>query len=277
MKNVDVSVVVINYNTFDLTCHCIDSILNHSQAVAIEIILVDNASTDRDPEDFKSRYPAIVLVKSSENTGFSKGNNLGIKKAIGTYILLVNSDAQLVNNVCLVLREFLLAHDRIAAVTARLEYPDGTVQHNCQRFPSIGYKLFELLRIQKLVPRGIAGRILLGPFFDYNSVVFPDWIWGTCFMFKKELLERLPSRKLADEFFMYGEDVQWCLEFKKLGYRVAFTPSAKLIHYVGKSGGKSSEHVEENMRLLLARYYSPLHRKLISFIDKCLHASIRSY
>lgn len=270
MEKVDVSIVVINYNTFDLTCQCVDSIYRHAASDSFEIILVDNASSERDPSDFLGRFPRLNLIKSRENLGFAKGNNLGIGQAKGEYILLLNSDAVLLNDVPAILINFLKEHNDVAAASGRLEYPDGRIQHNCQRFPSVRYGLFELLRLQKVVGKQRGGKILFGAFFDHRSVAFPDWIWGTCFMFRRQLLDELPGGKLADDFFMYGEDVQWCMEFKGLGYRIAFEPEARVLHYMGKSGGAKSALIDANMNILMDKYYSPLEKHCIRLLDRML-------
>jgi GT2 family glycosyltransferase len=263
----EISIVIINYNTFDFTCKCIESILKYTYSIVYEIILIDNASTEIEPNEFKKLFSDIILIKSDQNVGFSKGNNLGISVAKGEFILLLNSDTTFKNNVPLILHNFLISHENIAAVSGRLEYPDGTIQHNCQRFPSLRYRLFELFRLQKILPGNKGGKVLFGFFFDYKSVAYPDWIWGTCFMFRKNLLHMLPEKKLADDFFMYGEDIQWCLEFKKIGYGVAFDPSAEIIHCVGKSGANRLELMDENMQSFMSRYYSLLHRKFLKLID----------
>src|SRR5437763_942905 len=89
------SIIIINYNTFELTCNCIESVIQYTTTIPYEIILVDNASTECDAELFKKRFPQIKLVKNPENNGFAKGNNLGIKHAEGDAILLLNSDTYL--------------------------------------------------------------------------------------------------------------------------------------------------------------------------------------
>jgi GT2 family glycosyltransferase len=273
---VDVSIVIINFNTYKLTTECIKSVQALTHNVSFEIILVDNASTEVDAKVFAEKFPTITLVRSLQNIGFAKGNNLGIEKAKGKFVLLLNSDTIFLNNVVNILRDFLQGHPSVAAVGGRLEYPNGEPQHCCQRFPSVRYKLFELLRLQKILSRKLSGRILLGFFFDYQSIAYPDWIWGTCFMFRRELLQLLPDQKLADDFFMYGEDVQWCLEYRKLGHRVAFEPAARIVHYMGKSGAIKSGMMKKNMQELMNRYYSKFHQRCIRFLDKLLTPSHQS-
>ena len=264
----DVSVVVVNYNTFDLTCNCIRSIVTFTKDTTYEIILVDNASIDRPTEALADLFPKLTIIKSQENVGFAKGNNLGIAHAKGKYILLLNSDTVLINDAITLIKNFLDLNPEVATASARLEDVDGTAQHNCQRFPSIRYKLFELLRLQKLLGKSVGAKVLLGPFFDYNSITYPDWVWGTFFMFRKEHLELLPGKKLADDFFMYGEDMQWCMEFRKLGFKVAFVPQARVIHLLGKSGGKKNEWLAANQKRFMDKYYSGHHRIALNWLDR---------
>jgi GT2 family glycosyltransferase len=267
---VDLSIIIINYNTFELSCQCIQSVMNHVRSLSYEIILVDNASVERPASDFVAKFPGIRLIANSLNEGFAKGNNTGISVARGEVILLLNSDVIVKEGAIEESYRFLNAHEKVAAVTCRLVYPDGIVQHNCQRFPSIRYSLFELFRLQKFLPGNVGGKILLGPFFGYDSIVYPDWIWGTFFMFRKKMLKELHGGKLADEFFMYGEDMQWCKDFQRLGYTSAFIPGVEVIHYMGKSKGAKNELMHKNHRAFLTKYYGRVHIWIIDFLRKIL-------
>jgi GT2 family glycosyltransferase len=269
VNNPVASVVIVNFNTFLLTCACIQSVLDQTKGLSYEIIVVDNNSSDVSPAAFSRQFPTIKVIPNHTNVGFAKANNIGIAHALGQYILLLNSDTVLTNDAITISRNFLEDHKHIGAVTARLEYPDGTIQHNCQRFPSIRFALFELLRLQKMFPK-ISQTILFGPFFSYNKVAFPDWIWGTFFMFNKNLLKVLPGGKLRDDFFMYGEDMQWCMELKRCGYSVAIVPEARVIHYMGKSGGNKLSLMRENQEIFMRTYYNLIHRKLIALLTTLL-------
>lgn len=272
MNRPDVSIIIVNYNTFELTSQCLASIYNLSKA-SFEIVLVDNGSTECNPEKFLLEFPAIKLIKSVENLGFAKGNNLGIASASGDYILLLNSDTILLNDAITPCLAFLKQHKNVAVTTCRLQFPDGATQHNCQSFPSISKSLVELFRIQKIFPS--IKRKLFGSFFDYASVAYPDWVWGTFFMFRKELLNQLPSAKLADDFFMYGEDMQWCMEFRKLGFEVSFLPDAKITHLMGASQGAKNAMMEQNLNAFMEKYYSAWKRmgiRIINFLLKARYA-----
>lgn len=265
-----VSIIIINYNTFQLTCNCIDSIYRCEPSLDFEIILVDNASSEHDPTDFLKRYPSITLIKSPLNVGFAKGNNLGIAHAKGEYVLLLNSDAELLSDAISSSLKLSKTYNNVGVVTTRLEYPNGEVQHNCQRFPSIRYKLFELFRLQKILGKKRGGEILLGPFFDYRSIIFPDWVWGTFFLFRREMLNALPDKKLADDFFMYVEDIQWCMDFRNIGYKILFNPGARVLHLLGMSKGSRNKMMEQNHVTFMRKYYSRVHRELIKLLDLAL-------
>lgn len=268
---VDVSLIIVNFNTFELTGNCIRSVEAITKGVTYEIIMVDNASTDHPAEDFAKLFPNLIILKSSENIGFAKGNNLGIAQAKGKYILLLNSDTILLNDAISATKKFLDDNAQVAVAAARLEYPDGKVQHNCHRFPSIRWSLFELLRLQKIFPS--IKKFLFGSFFDHNSVAYPDWVWGTFFMFRKDLLLSLPSQKLADGFFMYVEDMQWCKDFALQGKRVAFVPEARIVHLMGKSGGAKSILMKNNLEIFLVKNYSWIHRKFLSIFQYLLRTT----
>ena len=230
-----VSIIIINFNTFRLTTQCIESVYEKTQGISFEIVLVDNASLECNPDLFTEQFPEIKLVKSKENVGFAKGNNLGIASATGEFILLLNSDTKLLNNAILIAYQKLAAESNVGVVTGKLLYPDGTIQHQCGRFPSIKLQLIELLRIQKLWNPRKRGEILLGSFFNHDSEVNPDWVWGTFFMTKAAIIRQLDNQKLPDEFFMYNEDLQWCYEIKKLGYSIKYLSEALILHYFSQS------------------------------------------
>jgi GT2 family glycosyltransferase len=130
-----------------------------------------------------------------------------------------------------------------------------------------------LFRLQKIFPR-MGKRILLGSFFDYNSTVDVDWVWGTFFMFRRSLLSSLKENKLDDSFFMYCEDMEWCMQFKKMGYKITYTPNAEVLHHLGMSKGKKNELITQNTRAFMAKHYSALRLSVIHFLDICLRTTI---
>jgi GT2 family glycosyltransferase len=246
---IQVSVIIVNYNTYQLTCEAITSIQEYTKGVSYEILVVDNASTECDPGLFTERFPTVKLVRNPENSGFAKGNNLGIKHAIGESILLFNSDAACLNDALTITYKALMAEPKLGLVTARLQYPDGRIQHCCGRFPSINLQLVELLRLQKLMTAEQRGRILQGAFFSYEEPLYPDWVWGTYYHLKREVVELMPSQQLADDFFMYSEDLQWSYTVRKLGYTIKYIPDARVLHHFSQSTKKEKRLNQGNMIL----------------------------
>lgn len=265
---VQVSVIIINYNTFQLTSEAVASIMAHTRGVSYEIIVVDNASTECDPSLFKEAFPNIKLVRNPDNSGFAKGNNLGIQHAKGETILLFNSDAACLNDALTLTYQALMAGPQIGLTTARLEYPTGAIQPSCGRFPSVGLQLLELTRLQKLLSTEQKGRVLQGTFFDYAQPLSPDWVWGTYFHFKREVVERMPGQKLADDFFMYAEDLQWSYTVRQLGYDIRYVPEAHVLHHFSQST-KKEKRLNQGLMILrnedtfFRREYGWVHTKAL--------------
>lgn len=255
MNNIpDVSVILINYNKPELTKDCILSILEHTQKVSFEIIVIDNASTKGNIDSITQVDERVRLIKSPENLGFAKGNNLGIMHANGNTILLLNNDTLLINDAISIAYDFLYSKPNAGVVSARLQYPDGAIQYCAQALPEIKFLLIEFFRLQKLMPAKTREKILLGTFFDHNRNIKAGWVWGTFFMFKKEILEKMPGQKLADDFFMYNEDMQWGIETKRAGYETWFCADARVIHLEGQNSFKG-EMANKNFDILMNKYY----------------------
>lgn len=226
-----VSIIIINYNTFRLTAACIMSVINFTKNTAYEIILVDNASTECDPDEFKKMFPSIVLVKSETNTGFAGGNNLGITYAKGDIILLLNSDTYLIEDAVSICAEAVSKNNKTGVVGCKMVYPDGRLQYTARKFRTIQWELLDLFRfVLYLMPYYKRAALMLGRYFKADFDAECDWLNGAFFMFRKDILQKLPHQKLDDRFFMYGEDHLWCMQFKQLGYRHQFLSATQIMH-----------------------------------------------
>ncbi len=195
-----------------------------------EIILVDNASVECNPDLFKEKFPFIILIKSPTNTGFTGGNNLGVNAAKGTYLLLLNSDTEIINNAPKICVDYIQQHKEVGMVSCQLLYPDGKVQYNCRRFRTIYWELLEVFPLYKLLPKEKREALMLHHYFDHQSFADCDWVWGAYMLFPRSIINELPKKKLSDDFFMYCEDTLWCWDFKQLGYKIHFLPQAKVMH-----------------------------------------------
>ena len=181
------SIIIINYNTFQLTCNCIRSIKEKVYDLDYEIILVDNDSSERDPNLFSQNFPDIKLIISAENTGFAGGNNIGISRAKGDYILLLNSDTELLNNAPKICYDHMMQHPDVGITTAQLTYPDGRIQHNCRRFRTIGWELLQIFPLFFFLPKKKREALMLHHYFDHKRMMNCDWVWGTFMLFPKKI------------------------------------------------------------------------------------------
>lgn len=270
----DVSVIVLNYNKPELTLDCLRSIVEQTVAVSYEIVVVDNASEPRVLTQ-AMLPPQARLIQSEQNLGFSKGNNLGIQHSSGQALLLLNNDTVLQNDAISIAYQCLQSNDKNGCVGAQLRYPDGALQHSAQRFPSILLTLFELFRLQKLLPRKWAGRLLLGGFFQHNETVRVDWLWGTFLLLRRRMLSDLPGQRLPDDFFMYVEDLQWGLEFARAGYRSLFCSEARVTHFEGKNSFKPAM-VDQNFEIVMNRYYGRPYNRIYQALKTLLTRSALS-
>ncbi len=247
-----VSIIILNYNTFQLTCNCIQSINEFTSGITYEIILVDNNSNECSADLFKEKFPNIILVKSIINGGFAKGNNLGITEAKGEFILLLNSDTYLTEDA--ISKTYLSSKsiNQNGIFSCRMTYPDGEIQHTARRFRSIRWELLDLFRIVLyILPYSARAQLMLGKYFNSDFSTTCDWLNGAFFMFPKFILNKLPNQKLDERFFMYGEDHLWCWQFGKLGYSSYFLHEATIMHI---NNGSTSKEKQLGLRKLMLKH-----------------------
>ena len=226
-----VSIIILNYNTFALTCKCIATVIEFTKGVSYEIILVDNCSTKDNANDFLLHFPNITLIKSPANKGFANGNNLGIAAAKGEFILLLNSDCYLIDDAISKTINYYFQEKMHGVLTTKLIFPDGRLQHTARKYRSIWWEIFDTLRfIPFLLPYKQRANLMLGKYFKCNYNTNCDWVSGAYFLFKKEMLLKLPNAKLDETFFMYGEDHLWCYIFDTLGYKCYYFSDATVVH-----------------------------------------------
>lgn len=153
---------------------------------------------------------------------------------------MLNSDTELSEPVFDSLIDKLKTHPELGVISCQLCYPDGTPQKSHQSFPSALREFLEAAKLHKLIPEKAFNRRFNHAALDPNSDFTCDWIWGTCFFFRKADLDRLAEKKLNDELFMYGEDMDWCFQFREANLRAFHMGSKRIVHHVGKSDASGS-------------------------------------
>lgn len=248
------SIIIVNYNTFQLTCNCINSVIRHTKAVNYEIILVDNNSTERIEKNFETTFPGqLYFLKSEKNLGFAGGNNLGIRHAKGEYILLLNSDTELLEDSISKTYYYAKTIDNLGAITCKLLNPDQKSFQNAARpFYSVRNHLIKTLGLKSLLENRLRKN---EEKYNLNRSFQSDWIWGTFFMFPYRNLN-LIGGKLSETFFMYSEDVEWCYIFKQKRLQNHYFADTAIVHHIGKSSNSidRKKAIKESHLVFLRKY-----------------------
>lgn len=230
------SILIVNWNVRDLLRRCLCSIFANLPPFPLEVIVVDNSSTDGSVEMVRTEFPQVRLIANPDNRGFPAANNQGLAIAQGRYVLLLNPDTEVVGDALEAMVAFADAHPDVGVVGPMLLNPDGTVQSSRRRFPTLMTAVFESTWLQPYAPRRLLTRyyVLDRPDDEIQDV---DWVTGAALMARREAIEQVGP--LDEGFFMYSEELDWCRRFREAGWRVVYLPTARVVHY----GGKSSEQV----------------------------------
>jgi GT2 family glycosyltransferase len=228
----DISIVIVAWNAKHYLELCLDSLAQAPPCRTYEILVVDNASADGSAEMIEARFPHVKLIRSDENLGFSKGNNLAIRQCQGRYIALVNPDVIVFPGCLDALADFLEQNPRVGNVGPRVFNPDMTQQSTCRRFPTLWNNFCSASGLASKFKRSrfFAGEHMF--YFSHDRTMAVNVLVGCFSMIRREAFETVG---LLDEgLFMYGDDVDWCRRCWKAGWEVVFFPGAKAIHDRGK-------------------------------------------
>lgn len=253
MKHPILSVIIVSYNTKELTkeaIHSLDSSLAQGNLSKdkIQVIVVDNHSTDGSVPELKKSFDGrIQIIENSDNVGFAKANNQGVRSALGEFVLLLNSDTVVQPGALEKLIEAMYKDSKLGIVTAQLYYPNG-------RYQPQGGSLPNLLNIWAWWLWPFAG-IMPGitPYQDKGllgegKVVYRGWVGGTALMMRKELYETLGG--LDERLFMYAEDVDLCARVREQGLKIGVVANARIIHLGSASGSSFKAKLGEVKGLL---------------------------
>ncbi len=250
------SVLIVNWNVRDLLRRCLQSVIAHSSTVPLEIIVVDNGSTDGSGEMVRTEFPQVYLIANPDNRGFPAANNQGLAVARGRYVLLLNPDTEVMGAALETMVAFADAHPDVGVVGPQLLNPDGTVQSSRRRFPTLATALFESTWLQPCAPRRLLARYYVLDRPD-NEIQDVDWVTGAALMARREAIEQVGP--LDEGFFMYSEELDWCRRFRRAGWRVVYLPTARIVHYVGKSSEQVLPARHIHFQTSKVRYFRKYH------------------
>lgn len=229
----DVSVVIVNWNTKDVLHDCLKSVCEQTKDIDYEIIVVDNASTDGSGEMVRNEFRQIKVMENRTNRGFAAANNQGIAIAKGRYVLLLNSDTLVLDQAIAKMVSFADAYPETAVIGCRVLNPDKTLQPTCFMFPSILNMLLSTSYLYKLFPRSkFFGRESM-TWWNRDDVREVDVVTGCFMLVRREAIKQVGM--MDERFFIYGEETDWCYQFKQAGWKVVFAPVGEIIHFGGRS------------------------------------------
>ncbi len=242
---IDISVVILNWNTERLLRRCLTSLLqDNSTGIVLEIIVVDNASEDGSRKMVTSEFPEVHLVGNKKNIGFGAGNNRGAEVAKGRYILFLNSDTE-VHEGCLVqLLRYADSHPEAGIVGPKLLNADGSLQYSCRHYPNLATGFFRNTPLGRLFPGNKHNADYLMSDWDHGSPRNVDWVSGAALMIRRTVADKIGI--FDEDYFMYCEDVDLCrrVNFAPLcetttdTWKVTYFPDALITHFIGRSSDK---------------------------------------
>ena len=216
----DLSIIIVNYNTSELLKKCLDSLYKTVSDLALEIFVVDNGSTDKGLAEIEKKWTQVEYIKNKENLGFSKANNQALRRAKGRNILLLNSDTEVLNTTLTKMTKFLDSHSEMGVIGCKLLNLEGTLQYSYGKFPDIFSTILRLILSPQKRKYALYG---------YGKTHEVDWVTGAVFMIKKEVIEKVGF--LDEDYFMYYEETDWCYRIKKTGWKIFYFPEGQVIHH----------------------------------------------
>ncbi len=278
MKKPLISVILVSYNTSDLTLLSLSHIYKSKgfKPEQIEVVVVDNNSSDNTTQLIKSKYPEVLLIESKSNLGFGTGNNIGVKAASGQYIFFINTDAFLASDSLKILYDSLLSDATTSAVAPVLTYQDGSLQQSIGYFPTLPRLMawmwwWDKLPILKLAfPKPYHAFDLT----TYSTGLRPDWLMGAAFLLRKADFDAVAG--FDQNIFMYAEEVELFYRLKKMFP----TKSPKLLattQVVHLGGMSSPDEIAKKLVLEFAgllKFYGKHYPHLLSFAKFVIYTGV---
>lgn len=275
MKTPDLSIIILSYNTRDLMDACLASVYaSDIKPYSVEVIVCDNGSSDNTVAFIKKKYKSVKIIENQKNIGFAAGNNPGIKIAAGRYVLLLNSDTEVFRNTLHDMIKFMDDHLKAGIGTAKLLLSNGLMDPACHRgFPTPWAAATYLLKLEKLFPKSLLFGQYHQGYKDMAKAHEIDSPSGAFFMVRSEVINAVGL--LDEDYFMYGEDLDWAYRIKKAGWQVWFNPIVTVLHKKKQSGRakndrnlklQSDRYFYQTMKIFYRKHYQKIYPKIITAI-----------
>lgn len=282
--SVDVSIIIVNYNTCNLLQECLRSI--HDCKISKEIIVVDNASTDSSVEMLMREFPDVMIIRNSQNDRFAKPNNQAMCKASGRYFFLLNSDTVLMPDSLSVLLKYIDKNGRIGMCAPQLLYPDGSIQPSCRGFVNLWTHFCDMFGLDKLFPNSELFAKSEMRYFNHKSLKEVDHVMAAALLIRRQVIEQVGmfDEKLSINY----NDLDLSLRAHQHNWKAIYNPDAQVIHHHGKTTKMLNKNFElfdelyENVFYYFKKHYgkrSVVFYKLLmifGFSMRTVYWSVRS-
>lgn len=285
MSKIDLSVIIVSYNTADITVAAVDSVFSTIKNSQVEVIVVDNASHDDSVQMLKHlKHTRLKIIENAENVGFAKGNNIGVKKSTGRYVLFLNSDTVVHENTLDKMIEFMDQQQDVGAASCKLQTPDGGIDYASHRgFPTPWNSFTYFSGLSKVFPKSKLFTGYTQSWKDMSQTHEVDSITGAFMFVRREAGEQV--KWWDEDYFFNGEDLDFCYKLKEKGWKIMYIPQYSILHYNGMSGGtkkgKTTATKETKSKIQDARfnamklfYKKHYHDQYPTFIQALVFAGI---
>lgn len=241
----ELSIIIISYNTKQLLDDCLASVFSaHKPKGGLEVIVVDNASSDGSIQMIKEKYPVVKLIKNKENLGFAKANNQAVAASSGKYLLFLNSDTVLKKYSLVKPLKYIRNHPKVGAITIKLFTKSGAIDiDNHRGYPTPWSAFCHFLGLSKILPKSTLFNSYHLGLQKFNKIHVIPVAAGSFLMMSKKLFESIG--RWDEAFYFYGEDIDLCFRINQAGYKIVYYPKTSCLHLKGASSGLRKETAKE--------------------------------
>ena len=255
----ELSILIVSWNVKDFVLTCISSIVQQTQHLNYEIILIDNASNDKTSTAVRHEFPQVKIIQNKVNVGFAVANNTGLAQAKGRYLLFLNPDTKLTENTFQKITTTFETNIDIGAIGCKLINGDGKLDYQCAKnLPTISNHIFEPY-VAKIFPNLMKSFILRN--WDHESNREVELLSGACLAIRREVYNQISG--FTTNMFMYVEDVDYCYRIRMAGWKLFYLAETEIIHYGGQSTIQHGQPLQaeniRNLRKFFTKYRSGIY------------------
>ncbi len=230
---VDLTVSIVNTNNCAMLERCLRSIEKNTRRVSLDLIVVDNASTDDSRAMLAREFPHVRVIENAERLGFAASHNRALAQGTGRYLIILNDDTEIFADCFETLVAFMDAHPEAGGCGAQLLNSDGSLQRTANRFPTFLFGVFEALSLNRVFPNNPVLRANIYADWKRDTTRVVDAVSGAALLIRRAAMEQIGL--LDEKFFIYSEEIDWCYRLHQRGWKIFYVADARITHYGGSS------------------------------------------